>query len=79
MGALVGGTVALAVVLNVKTIGATAAGLMLVYSLDFTDTLIFFARAHADVSFPCLSPSCLYFCLFTVIMIINYNMYCVLV
>jgi hypothetical protein len=50
MGAVVGGTVALAVVLNVESIGATAAGLMLIYSLGFTNTLTFLARAHADVS-----------------------------
>ena len=50
MGAIVAGTVAWMVVYSAGQIGSTAAGLMLIYSLSFTDILTFLARKHADVS-----------------------------
>jgi hypothetical protein len=38
------------VVLEAGSIGGTVAGVVLIYSLSFTEALTFLARAHADVS-----------------------------
>ena len=50
MGSLVGGIIAACIVYNADTIGSTAAGLLLIYSLNFSEVVTFLARSHADVS-----------------------------
>jgi len=48
LGCVVAGLVGLCVVIEAKTIGSTAAGLALVYSLSFTSALKEITRAHGD-------------------------------
>jgi ABC-type multidrug transport system fused ATPase/permease subunit len=50
LGAVVAGAVGLAVVMQVHSIGSTAAGVVLIYSLSFCDNLTFLARTYSDVS-----------------------------
>jgi ABC-type multidrug transport system fused ATPase/permease subunit len=49
LGSIVAGAVGFAVVQQASTIGSIAAGLSLLYSLNFCDSLTFLARSHADV------------------------------
>ena len=60
MGSWVGGTIAMCIVYNADTIGSTAAGLLLIYSLNFSEVVTFLARSHADVSY-CLCDQLLRF------------------
>ena len=60
MGTVVMSTVAFGVVYFVDSMGPTAAGLMLIYSLALTDHLTFLTRAQADVS-----PLCRWFLFMT--------------
>lgn len=48
MCAIVSGVVAFAVVLRARDIGSTVAGLILIYSIDFSDSLTFLTRMHAE-------------------------------
>mmetsp|Transcript_7280 Transcript_7280/g.10839 ORF Transcript_7280/g.10839 Transcript_7280/m.10839 type:complete len:748 (-) Transcript_7280:82-2325(-) len=48
LGAFVAGIVGVAVVFEAESIGITAAGIVLTYSLGFCDTLTFLARMYAD-------------------------------
>lgn len=43
------GFVGVAVVMYAKTIGSTVAGIVLIYSLDFSDIIIWLAYEHAEV------------------------------
>ena len=47
-GALVAGVVGIVVVMEAKTIGSTAAGIVLIYSLSFQENLTFLTRMHAE-------------------------------
>lgn len=49
LGSIVTGAVGFTVVQQANTIGSIAAGLSLLYSLNFCDSLTFLARSHADV------------------------------
>ena len=48
IGALVAGVVGIVVVMEAKTIGSTAAGIVLIYSLSFQENLTFLTRMHAE-------------------------------
>jgi ABC-type multidrug transport system fused ATPase/permease subunit len=48
LGAIVAGCVGFAVVLEARTIGSTAAGIVLIYSLSFQENLTFLAWKHAE-------------------------------
>ena len=58
VGSIVGGIVALTIVLNADTIGSTAAGLLLIYSVTLAEQMTFLARAHAQVSGVCVLVIC---------------------
>jgi ABC-type bacteriocin/lantibiotic exporter with double-glycine peptidase domain len=49
LGAVVAGAVGLAVVLEADAIGSTAAGILIIYSMNFSDNLTFLTRSHAEV------------------------------
>eukprot|EP01038_Epipyxis_sp_PR26KG_P008717 gene8717-11778_t len=48
LGAIVAGSVGMAVVYDAGKMGNTAAGIVLIYSLSFCDNLTFLARMHAE-------------------------------
>ena len=48
LGAIISGTVGMAVILSVDSISSTIAGIVLLYSLSFCDYATFLARGHAD-------------------------------